>query len=162
MTAFDYALLIFLGCSVIIGTKRGLVREVLSLLSWVVAFFVANAYAKELAPILPEAVTGELLRLIVAFIVLLIAVRIAMMLLIRATDVIIGAGGLSGLNRVLGSFFGLVRGVLLVLIFALLCGMTTVPQKPFWKNARFSPYVEEAALMVVPYLPQGIAASIKY
>ena len=162
MTAFDYALLFLLGCSVILGTKRGVVREVLSLGSWAAAFFVANMYAKELALMLPEALGAEYLRLIAAFIILLIAVRIAVMLLIRTTDVLIGAGGLSGLNRMLGSLFGLARGVLLALVLVLLCGMTSIPQEPFWKNARFSPYAEEAAVKVMAYLPEGIAKSINY
>ena len=163
MTAFDYALLILLGCSVIIGTKRGVVREMLSLASWVVAFLVANRFSGEVASMLPKAlVEGALLRLVIAFIVLLLVVRIVMMLVIRASDAVIRAGGLSGLNRLLGAAFGLARGALLGLILVLLCGMTAIPQEPFWKNARFSPFAEEIALWVVSHMPAGIAQNIRY
>ena len=162
MTAFDYALLFLLGCSVIIGTMRGVLREVFSLASWVVSFVVANMYSKMLAPMLPAAIPGEMLRLIISFVVLFIVVRIAMMLLVRAVDALVGAGGLSGLNRSLGSVFGLVRGALIALVLVLLCGMTSIPQQPFWKNAMFSPMAERAAMMVLPYLPEGIARNIRY
>ena len=162
MTAFDYALLFLLGCSVIIGTMRGFLREVLSLVSWVVAFIVANMYGEVLAPMLPAMLPGEALRLIVSFIVLFIAVRIAMALFAKAVDALVSAGGLSGLNRSLGSLFGLFRGILLSLVLVLLCGMTSIPQQLFWKQALFSPYVERAAMMALPFLPESMAQNIKY
>jgi membrane protein required for colicin V production len=162
LTAFDYALLFLLGCSLIIGTMRGFLREVLSLVSWIIAFIVANRYGEALALMLPKALPGETVRLIVAFIILFIVVRIAMALLARAVDALISAGGLSGINRSLGSIFGLARGVLISLVLVLLCGMTSIPQQPFWKNARFSPYAQQVALMTLPFLPDSMARNIKY
>ncbi len=162
MTSFDYALLFILGCSVIVGTTRGFVREVISLIGWVVAFVVANMYGKTLAPMLPLVIPGETLRLIVAFIALFIVARIAMLLLAKAIDALISAGGLSGLNRSLGCFFGLIRGLLISLVLVLLCGLTSIPQQPFWKRAMFSPYAEHFAIMVLPLLPESIARNIKY
>ncbi|MCL1887019.1 MAG: CvpA family protein [Betaproteobacteria bacterium] len=162
MTAFDYALLFLLGCSVIIGTMRGGLREILSLASWVVAFMVANMYGEILAPMLPAALPGNTIRLIVSFVVLFIGVRIAMMLFVKAVDALVSAGGLSGINRSLGSVFGLARGVLISLVLVLLCGMTSIPQQPFWKKAMFSPFAEQVALMVLPFLPESMAQNIKY
>ena len=54
MTIFDYLVLLVLGCSVVISMLRGLVRELLSLASWVIAFVVANAYGEALTPMLPD------------------------------------------------------------------------------------------------------------
>ena len=54
MTIFDYLVLFVLVSSVVISTLRGLVKEILSLLGWIVAFVVANAYGARLAPMLPE------------------------------------------------------------------------------------------------------------
>ncbi len=162
MTAFDYVLLFLLGCSVIIGTMRGFLREVISLASWVAAFIVANMYGEALAPMLPKALPGETARLIVSFVVLFIGVRIAMLLLAKAVDALISAGGLSGLNRSLGSLFGLARGALLSLVLVLLCGMTTLPRQPFWKQAMFSPMAERVAMMALPFLPESMAKNIRY
>lgn len=162
MTAFDYALLFVLVCSVIIGMMRGFLREVLSLVSWVVAFIVANMYGEMLAPLLPMALPGETMRLIVSFVILFIGARIAMMLFTKAVDALVNAGGLSGLNRSLGSVFGLARGVLISLVLVLLCGMTSIPQQPFWKNAMFRPMAENTAVMTLPFLPESMAKNIKY
>ena len=75
MTIFDYVVLFVLGTSIIVSMLRGLVKEMLSLLGWIVAFVVANAYGPQLAAMLPEAVPGEIVRLIVAFLALFIGVR---------------------------------------------------------------------------------------
>jgi membrane protein required for colicin V production len=147
---------------VVISTLRGLVKEILSLLSWIVAFFVANAYGETLAQWLPEMVPGKTARLIVAFIVLFIGVRILMGLLTMALDAVIKASGLTLADRGLGGLFGLARGLLIVLVAVLLCGMTAIPQQSFWKDALFSPLAETAAQTVIPYLPGEFAHHIEF
>ena len=52
MTIFDYLVIFVLASSIIIGTLRGLVKEILSLAGWIVAFVVANAYGPWLAAML--------------------------------------------------------------------------------------------------------------
>ncbi len=162
MTIFDYLVLLILGCSVIIGTLRGLVREVLSLAGWVVALIVANTYGEALSTMLPEMIPGELTRLIVAFIALFIGTRLLMALVARTLSELIKASGLTLVDRGLGSIFGVARGVLLVVAVALLCGTTSIPQQPFWKEARFSPWVEQAAEAVMPYLPGKLAEHVSF
>ncbi|WP_343588141.1 CvpA family protein [Herbaspirillum sp.] len=162
MTIFDYLVLLVMVCSVIIGTLRGLVREVLSLASWVVALVVANAYGEALAAMLPEAVPGESTRLIVAFIALFIGTRLLMALVSRTLSELIKASGLTLVDRGFGSLFGVARGVLVVVAVALLCGTTSIPQQPFWKEAMLSPWVEQAALAVMPYLPGKFAEHVSF
>ncbi|MBB5391928.1 MULTISPECIES: CvpA family protein [unclassified Herbaspirillum] len=162
MTIFDYLVLLVMACSVIIGTLRGLVREVLSLASWIVALVVANAYGEALAAMLPEAVPGESTRLIVAFIALFIGTRLLMALVSRTLSELIKASGLTLVDRGFGSIFGVARGVLIVVAVALLCGTTSIPQQPFWKDAVLSPWVEEAALSVMPFLPGKFAEHVSF
>lgn len=162
MTIFDYLVVFVLVCSVVISTMRGLVKEILSLLSWVVSFVVANAYGEELAKLLPGVVPGSTTRLIVAFIALFIGVRLLMMLLTMAIDAVIKASGLTLADRGLGGLFGLGRGVVIVLAAVLLCGMTAIPQQPFWKDALFSPLAETAARTVKPFLPGDFARHVQF
>ncbi|HEY0845285.1 MAG TPA: CvpA family protein [Noviherbaspirillum sp.] len=162
MTIFDYLVLFVLGCSVVISTLRGLVKEILSLLSWVVSFVVANAYGEDLAAMLPDVFPGNVTRLIVAFIALFIGVRLLMMLLTMAIDALVKASGLTLADRGLGGLFGLGRGLVLVLAAVLLCGMTAVPQQPFWKEALLSPMAETAARTVKPFLPGDVARHVQF
>lgn len=162
MTLFDYLTLFVLLASVIISTTRGVVREVLSLASWVAAFIVANLYGETLALLLPEMVPGALTRMIIAFVVLFIGTRLLMGLLILMCESLIKASGLSFVDRSLGSLFGFARGMLIVLSVVILCGMTAIPQQPFWKDAMLSPYAESAARSVKPFLPDEFARHVQF
>lgn len=162
MTIFDFLVLFVLICSIVISMLRGLVKEVLSLLGWVAALVAANAYGQELAVLLPEAVPGTATRLIVAFIALFIGVRLLMGLLSMAVEAAIKASGLTVVDRGLGGLFGLARGLVLVLAAVIVCGMTAIPQQPFWKEAVFSPLAETAARTVKPYLPGALVAYVKF
>ncbi|USX16055.1 CvpA family protein [Oxalobacteraceae bacterium OTU3CAMAD1] len=162
MTIFDYLVIFVMVTSVIISMLRGLVKEVLSLAGWVVAFVVANAYAAALAVMLPAVVPGEVLRLILAFIALFIGVRILMGLLSMALGALLDAGGLSLFDRLLGAVFGVGRGLVIVLTAVILCGMTSLPQQDFWKEALLSPYAETGARLVKTFLPAAMAQHVNF
>ncbi len=162
VTIFDYIVLFILVASVVISTMRGLVKEILSLVGWVAAFIVANAFGAKLAPMLPSVIPGEALRLIVAFIALFLGVRILMGLLSLAIGALIEATGLSLADRGLGGLFGLGRGIVIVLAGVILCGMTSIPQQDFWKNALLSPMAETGARTVKPFLPAAFAQHVQY
>lgn len=162
MTLFDYLVIFVLVCSIVISMMRGALREVLSLLSWILAFFVASSYCDALAALLPESLPGATVRLIAAFLVLFIGVKILMSLFNSAIAALVKATGLTAVDRGLGSLFGAARGLLLVLATVLLCAMTAIPQQIFWKNALFSPMAESAALAVLPFLPGGMARHVRF
>ncbi|WP_020656860.1 CvpA family protein [Massilia niastensis] len=162
MTIFDYLVLFVLVSSVIISTLRGLVKEILSLLGWVVAFVVANAYGAQLAPLLPEMLPGGTVRLIAAFVILFLGVRILMGLLSLAIGALVEATGLSLADRGLGGLFGLARGIVIVLAAVILCGMTSIPQQTFWKDALLSPMAETGARTVRPFLPVALAQHVRF
>lgn len=162
MTLFDYIVLFVLICSVVISTMRGLIKEILSLVSWVVAFIVANAYSAALAEMLPTVIPGQIGRLMVAFIALFIGVRLLMALLMRAVDALIKASGLSLADRGLGGLFGFARGCVIVLAAVLLCGMTAIPRQPFWRNALLSPLAETMATTVMPLLPASVSEHVRF
>ena len=67
MTQFDYIILVVIVLSVLLGWWRGLVYEILSLLSWVTAYFVAKSWVSEFTPYMPSALVGETLRIAAAY-----------------------------------------------------------------------------------------------
>jgi membrane protein required for colicin V production len=162
VTIFDYLVLFILVSSVVISTMRGLVKEILSLLGWVVAFVVANAYGARLAPMLPSMIPGEAVRLMVAFVALFLGVRVLMGLLALAIGALITASGLSLADRGLGGLFGLARGIVIVLAGVILCGMTSIPQQAFWRHALLSPIAETGARTVKPFLPAAMAQHVQF
>lgn len=162
MTFFDYAVLSVVGLSILLSILRGFLRETLSLAGWVAAFFVAKLYTLELAPLLPEAIPGEGLRLLAAFLILFLVTLLISSLLAIALAEVFKKIGLGWLDRWLGALFGLARGVIIVGVVVLLAGLTQLPREPFWRNAMFSAPFEAMVVSVLPWLPPGIAKHINY
>jgi membrane protein required for colicin V production len=61
--------------------------------------------------------------------------------------------GLTPADHGLGALFGLVRGVLFVLILVILAGYTPLPEEPWWRNAMFSKQVVGVVQQIKLRLP---------
>jgi len=162
MTIFDYVVLAIIGLSVFFSIMRGMVREVLSLAGWVLAFFVAKTYTLELAPLLPEAIPTETLQYLAAFVILFLATLLISALLSIALSQIFKTVGLGWLDSVLGGFFGTLRGVLIVGILVFLGGLTELPKEPAWRSAMFSAPLEAMVTSAYPWIPPAIVSHVKF
>lgn len=162
MTAFDYAVLVIVGLSVIVSVWRGAVREVLALVSWVAAFLAAQAYAGAVSTYLPESVSNASLRLLVGFVSVFLVVLLLAALLAITFSKLVRSVGLGPVDRGLGAIFGLLRGILVVLTLVLLCGLTAAPKFPVWREAMLSPPLEAVAISVRPFLPAELSRRISY
>lgn len=162
MTGFDYAVLGIIGVSVLLSIMRGFVREVLALVSWVVAFIVAKLYTVELVPMLPEAIPNEALKMLAAFLILFLTTLLLCSLLAIALSQIFKKVGLGWVDRGLGAVFGVLRGVLIVGTLVLLAGFTALPKDPMWRNAMFAAPLEAMVIAILPWLPTDIAKHVKY
>ena len=162
MTAFDFAVLGIVGLSVIVSIWRGFVREVLALASWVVAFVAAQALAETLAAYLPSAVANPSLRLLIAFALVFVLVLFLAALVSIGISKLVRSAGLGPVDRGVGAIFGLLRGMLAVLILVLLCGLTSVPRHPVWREAMLSPPLEAIAVSLAPMLPDALSRRISY
>jgi membrane protein required for colicin V production len=63
---------------------------------------------------------------------------------------------------VLGGVFGLARGLLIGLVFALLAGLTRFPFHPAWRDSFFGPPLANTVLQLKPWLPAGLAQRLRY
>lgn len=73
MSWVDYAIFGILAVSTLLSLMRGFVREALSLVVWVLAFWIALAYSSKLAGLLADHISVSSIRLAVAFVVLFVA-----------------------------------------------------------------------------------------
>ena len=152
-----------IGLSILLSVLRGLVREVLALLSWVAALWIAQVYTVEFAPMLPDTIPTLSLRYLAAFIILFLLVLLLTTLVTIALSHFIKALGMGAADRMLGAVFGLVRGVVMVLTLVLLAGLTSLPRQTVWRDAMFSTPLEVFIVkMVLPQLPESFAKRINY
>lgn len=122
LSAVDWILLAVLGLSLLLGMWRGIVQEVLSLVGWGAAFYVSQMYAPLAAAWLPMEGSSQMLRYAAGFVVVFVAVLIATVLVSWVVKKLVSAVGLGPLDRLLGSLFGLMRGVVILLPKPLLPG----------------------------------------
>jgi membrane protein required for colicin V production len=160
MTGFDYAVIGIMLISLALGLWRGLIYEVLSLLGWPLAFMLSRQFAGTLAPMLP--VTQETARIALAYVLVFIAALIVWGMLVWVFSRLVKAVGLGVLDSLLGGLFGLLRGVLVILILVWLAGSSSIPEQPFWREARFSQSAEDVAMLTKVWLPDDIAQRISY
>jgi membrane protein required for colicin V production len=162
MTWLDYALVGVFAASLVVGAWRGLVREVLSILGWVIAFLAANLLAGPLGPSMPQAIPSPELRIAVAYVAVFAGSLMATALVGLLLSKIVKAAGLGGADRALGAVFGGARGVLIVLAAALLAGLTSAPRQAFWRDSASGPLLVQAAQGLKPLLPQTFAERLRY
>jgi len=162
MTGFDYTVIAIVLLSALLGWWRGLVYEVLSLLGWVAAWVVARLFAVSAAPYMPAALGTESARTVAAFVALFVATLIVGGIVAWLLSKLVKWVGLGWLDGLLGLSFGMLRGVLVVLVLVVLAGMTRVPQEPFWRNAWSSKSLENVARAMQKWLPDSVAQRVHF
>lgn len=163
MNYFDFILLGILLVFVIIGGWRGFVREILSLTTWAAAIVVGWLFADDIAGLYDTLVQDDVMRRMLGFVTLFAVVFLTGMLvsflvnryLLQKKTFRLG-------NTVLGGFFGAARGAVIVVLVFLLAGLTTFPQRDWWREASLSPYFERAAVYASHFIPRDIARHIRY
>lgn len=153
MATLDWVVLAVLLVSVLLGVLRGLVYEVLSVLSWLAAFLVAQWLAPDVATMLPMGDTPEPIRYAGGFLVVFIAVVFAGGLLAWLTKKLIEAVGLRPIDRTLGAAFGLARGIVLVLAMAVVIHVTPLKNGVWWTESRTADVATAALRGLQPVLP---------
>jgi len=162
LTSFDYIVLIIIGISIVVSMMRGAVREVLAILGWIAALYTARTYASQLVPLLPPDIPTESLKVLAAFVILMLGVLLIASLLSIALSSIIKKIGLNWLNRGLGGLFGFARGLLIVCVLVFLAGLTSLPKDARWTNAMFSAPLEVLVKSMLPWLPQSVTRHVVY
>lgn len=157
MTAVDWILLGVLVFSMLLGAWRGLVYEVLSVLGWVVSFFVAQWFAPDLATRLPVQSASDPIRYAAAFVLIFIATVFAAGLLAFIFKKLVAAIGLAPVDRVLGAAFGVLRGVILLLAATVVIDMTALKTSSWWQESKGAPVLAAALKALKPVLPEKFA-----
>jgi len=161
MTSIDLVASVILIGSVFVGLLRGFTREVFSLASLVVAFFVARQFGPALAGELP-GLDDTRLQLGAAYLLLFIVVLIMLALVARLLGGALRLAGLGVYDRFLGAGFGLLRGVAVLVLLTLLAGLTALPRSEAWRGAWLRDPLEAAARFSLPWLPADLANLVQY
>jgi membrane protein required for colicin V production len=150
----DWVFLAVLLASFLLGMLRGLVYEVLSVMSWLAAFVLAQWLAPQAGSWLPMATSAEPVRYAAGFAVVFILAVFAGGLVAWGMRKLVEAAGLRPVDRVLGAAFGLVRGVVLLLAAAVVVNMTPLRTAAWWTESMGAAVSTVALKGLKPVLPE--------
>jgi membrane protein required for colicin V production len=156
MTTVDYLLAGAVLLSMLFGAVRGFLRESVALLGWLVGLWLAWRYSGLVEPYVGGLLSGTLLQVWVARMIVLLAVVMAGWLLGSLLSYLVQRSGLTlGVDRLLGGVFGLVRGAVIV-GFAVMLGQAAEMQRErWWQDSRLLPAGEEMAGVLRGYVETG-------
>ena len=136
----DWLIFAVVFLSSLLSLKRGFIKEVLSLVTWVVAFVVAVKFTDQMQILLLEQVQNDQIRYIVSFLTLFIASLCVGALMSFLLGSLVQATGLSSTDRVLGMIFGFARGTLIIVAFISLLSLSPIMvENDFWKESQLVP-----------------------
>ncbi len=133
VAVLDIVIVTLVLLSAAIGLVRGLVKELLSLISWAVAFVVAIYFSSVLAEQMPDTWGSISVRTVIGFAVLFIGTLILAAVVQWLVAQLIATTGLSGTDRFLGLLFGSARGLLVCVV--LLIGLREIAGETAWWQA---------------------------
>jgi membrane protein required for colicin V production len=153
----DWAFIVLVTLSVVVGLVRGLLYEVMALLGWVVAYVAGHALGPQVAPALPVGDAGSALNAVAGFVAVFVATLIVWSLLSWALRKLVQASPLNPLDRALGAVFGLLRGVLVALVIATAVNLTPLAESPGWQASRSAAGLDRVLDGLRPLLPPEVA-----
>jgi membrane protein required for colicin V production len=162
MTAFDGAVIGTVGLSMLLAYIRGVTREVIALMTWVLGFFAAVAFSPLVGALLPDIGGHPVVRYLVAFALIFIVALVLGARVAWPLSSVIRKSGLGFVDRFLGAVFGIARGAVLVVVFVLVGGLTTLPRQDWWQNSALALPLTAAALALKPWLPSEWADRLDY
>lgn len=162
MTIFDYVVIGVVAVSLLLGLWRGVVGELIALAAWVIGIFLALEYGATLGQQIYVGIADPDIRVLAGCATLFVGVLVGMALIRLLVSHLVKALGLTVSDRLLGTVFGLARGVLICMIMVALGGMTAAPKQQWWRAAMFSAPLETAVLVAKPWLPDDLAKRIRF
>ena len=141
MNWVDFAIVGVVALSAIIGVIRGFVRETVSLVVWIAAFWAALHFGPELASAMSGFIETVSVRLVSAFVILFLSVFVIGSLINHFLSKAVKRIGLGGADRVLGVLFGIARGGLVIALVLIVVGLTPLTDSMAWRESLLIGYM---------------------
>lgn len=148
----DYVIITILLFSVLAGFARGIVKELLSILTWVIAFISSSLFAGKLASAFTGASAADepvtMLALGLSFVSIFLVILVVGSLITHVVSGAVDNVGLGVINRLFGGTFGFARGLLINLVFIFIVQLTSYDQESWWKESKLVPVYQPAVIWI--------------
>lgn len=154
----DIIFIAILVISTLIGLIRGAIREILALVGLVIAIYLAFSFSDTVAKnYVATFFEAPKISYIISFILIIVVSLFGIALVNLFFSQLLRASGLSFVNRFLGMLFGVVRGVLIASIIALVLNFIPgLVNKNWYTDSAMAPVFRSIANQALAYLPREI------
>lgn len=159
----DVIILIIIGISALIAYSRGLMKEVMSIVGWVLGCIVVIYLLPIINPFTMNYVKNGTFAGILTAVVILIAFLVCWVLFTAKVVGKVRTSKLSSLDRMLGLFFGIARACLLIILCYILIGWI-VPadkQSPILQESKYYTLAGTFAEPIEKLIPEETLEKIK-
>ncbi len=139
MNGVDTAILVVTTLSCLFGLWRGLVKEVLSLVTWVAALLVARVYSETLSEFMVNVIDSGSVRYVTALALIFVVIMMLGTLFNHLLSKLLTITGLKLVDRLLGGVFGAARGVIIVLVIVFISSVF-VSETGQWQQSTLIPH----------------------
>lgn len=155
LTILDFIIIGIIAFSGIVSIFRGFVREILALITWALAIWIAWHFGPICFALLESMIHSTMGRYAVAYGGLFVITMILGALVNYLISQLVDKTGLGATDRSLGLVFGVARGVLIVSVMLLLMIRLTPASKEMWfQHSRLLPLFQPVENWLQGFLPK--------
>lgn len=162
MIWIDYVIIGLVLNALIIGFLRGFSLEFFSLGFWLLATGVGLSYSREFSVFLESNISNPLPKITASFLSLFMITLIVGGFIRLLLGESIKKPELSFTDRLGGMIFGVLHGIVVVVVLVMLVGLTSLPDDPWWKESKLLPSFQTYAIWLRDHVPSGLAEYIHY
>lgn len=145
MVITDYVVMAAVIISALVGLARGFLREAIAVVTWIFALALAGHFSELIEPHLGGLLAGALVKPWVARLIIVALVLLVGALIGGVANHFVRLSIFSGMDRLLGFAFGMLRGLVLFGVFVMLGQLLRLDSEHWWRDARLMPYGESLA-----------------
>jgi len=145
MTTADYVIIATLLISGLIGGARGLLREGIAFVTWIIALILAWHFSDLVEPHLGGLLSAAEVKAWAARLIILLGVLLVGGLVGALAHQFVRLSIFSGVDRLGGFAFGALRGLLLFGIFVMLGQLLKLDRDHWWRDSHLIPVGESIA-----------------
>lgn len=155
MPIIDIIIAVALVASIVVGLVRGFVKEALSIVTLLVAIWAALYFGPVVGGVSKSWLSSAELQIWFGRVLVFGVILSVGGLLGWGISKLVRVSMLGGLDRMLGSLFGIVRGILLVAVFVIGGQFAGFDNDGWWLKSRLLPYFEVVADQIKVLAPKG-------
>jgi len=163
MSGFDIVIVAIFLISIVVGIMRGLVKEALSIISWIAAIWLAVTFNTQAGEWFAQFVNipNATFRGWIGFTLVFVGTLFVFAVINFLITKLIVRGPVKTTDRVLGIFFGAARAALIIVAIVIVLRGLGMSDAQWWQDSQLAGYFEPLADVIEPLVFEQLPDEVK-